>query len=141
MPYHRLTCLANGSTPSERSFVALDIPSDSHMLPGRGKRVECHVPVICAADEDEIQDLVISTVCQHHVWGISLPVVGFSLPKTGTIASIVMGWASIENDDSVMPSLRTLFLRVLIIIDGLQFILHLHKTAQRFIPRSVDSIF
>jgi hypothetical protein len=71
------------------------------MLPGRGKRVDCRLPVICAADEDEIQDLVISTVCQRHVWGISLPVVGLLLPKTGTVTSIVIGWATVENDDSV----------------------------------------
>ena len=51
--------------------------------------------MVCAADEDEIESLVASVVCQRHVWNIPIPVVGISLFKTGT-TTIVIGWSEVE---------------------------------------------
>jgi hypothetical protein len=88
------------SRKSGDSFKTLDIPFDAHVLPGRGKRVECFLPVVCAADEDEINALVTSVVCQRHVCNISLPVVGVSLARSSTTAKVVIGWA--EGNDSIV---------------------------------------
>ncbi len=89
-----------GSTfASDDSFVTLDISFDAHVIPGRGKRVDCCLPVVSAADEDEIHELVISVVCQRHAWNISLPVVGVSLSRSGTTSSIVIGWMEIGDSD------------------------------------------
>ena len=97
--------LASTSSVSEDSFVPLDIPFDAHVLPGRGKRVDCRLPVVCAADEDVIDALVTSTVCQRHVWGISLPVVGVSLSKSSSTAKLVVGWAQVDDcDDATVKS-------------------------------------
>jgi len=78
--------------------VTLDIPFDAHCLPGRGKRVDCNLPMIGVADEDQIQALMTSIVCQRHVLGISLPVVGISLSKYSTTASVVIGWNEVEGE-------------------------------------------
>ena len=94
--------LASTSSTSEDSFVTLDIPFDAHVLPGHGKRVDCQFPVVCAADEDVIDALITSTVCQRHVWGISLPVVGVSLSKSSSTAKVVVGW--IQVDDTTVSS-------------------------------------
>ena len=82
--------------PTEDSFASLDLPLDAYVTPGRGKRVECCLPVVCAADEEDIEALVTSVVCQRHVWNISLPVVGISLSKSGTTAAIVIGWSEVD---------------------------------------------
>ena len=78
--------------------MMLDIPLDAHCLPGRGKRVNCNLPVIGVADEDEIQALITSIVCQRHVLGISLPVVGISLSKASTTANVVIGWNEVKGE-------------------------------------------
>ncbi|KAF9525861.1 hypothetical protein CPB83DRAFT_858756 [Crepidotus variabilis] len=80
------------SDASSESFVTLDYPLDAYITPGTGKRVDCKFPVVCAGDEDDIQDLVTSIVCQRHVWGLTTTVVGISLPKKGTHASLIIGW-------------------------------------------------
>ena len=85
--------------------MTLDIPFDAHCLPGRGKRVDCNLPVIGVADEDQIQALITSIVCQRHVLGISLPVVGISLSKYSTTASVVIGWNEVGGEQVlVYPS-------------------------------------
>jgi len=90
---------------SYESYVTLDIPFDAHCLPGRGKHVDCNLPVIGVADEDQIQALMTSIVCQRHVLGISLPVVGISLSKYSTTASVVIGWNEVDGEQVlVYPS-------------------------------------
>ena len=90
-----LTRLASeGAT--EDSFASLDLPLDAYVTPGCGKRVECCLPVVCAADEEEIEALVTSVVCQRYVWNIPLPVVGISLSTSGTTAAIVVGWSEVN---------------------------------------------
>lgn len=69
--------------------------------------MECSLPVVCAADEDEIESLVTSVVCQRYVWKIPIPVIGVSLSKTGTTATIVIGWSEVDTgnpDASVKKS-------------------------------------
>ena len=56
------------------------------------------MPVIGVVDEDQIQALMTSIVCQRHVLGISLPVVGISLSKCSTTASVVIGWNEVEGE-------------------------------------------
>ena len=91
---------SSSSRRSGDSFEILDIPFDAHVLPGCGKRVECFLPVVCVADEDEINALVTSVVCQRHVCNIPLPVVGVSLARSSTTAKVVIGWA--EANDSIV---------------------------------------
>ncbi|KAF9525860.1 hypothetical protein CPB83DRAFT_858755 [Crepidotus variabilis] len=88
------------SDASSESFVTLDYPLDAYITPGTGKRVDCKFPVVCAGDEDDIQDLVTSIVCQRHVWGLPTTVVGISLPKKGTHASLLIGWLELKDFDS-----------------------------------------
>ena len=90
-----LMLVASGRLSTD-SFVSLDLPLDAYVTPGRGKRVECCLPVVCAADEEDIEALVTSVVCQRYVWNISIPVVGISLSKSGTTAKIVIGWSEID---------------------------------------------
>ena len=90
----------------EHPFVTLDVSLDAHVIPGRGKRVDCLLPVVCAAQEDTIEALVTSVVCQRYVWKMSSPVVGISLSNRSTIARIVLGWAEVptggDNEDAVV---------------------------------------
>jgi hypothetical protein len=59
--------------------------------------------VVCAADEDEIESLVTSVVCQRYVWNIAIPVVGVLLSMTGTTASIVVGWSEVDTSTPEGP--------------------------------------
>ena len=93
-----LTLVASGC-PSEDPFTSLDLPLSAYVIPGRGKRVECCLPVVCAADEDEIESLVTSVVCQRYVWNMPIPVVGISLSNTGTTAKIVIGWSQVDTSN------------------------------------------
>ena len=90
----------------EHPFVTLDVSLDAHVIPGRGKRVDCLLPVVCAAQEDTIEALVTSVVCQRYVWKMSSPVLGISLSNRSTIARIVLGWAEVptggDNEDAVV---------------------------------------
>ena len=90
----------------EHPFATLDVSLDAHVIPGRGKRVDCLLPVVCAAQEDTIEALVTSVVCQRYVWKMSSPVVGISLSNRSTIARIVIGWAEVpeggEDKDAVV---------------------------------------
>lgn len=74
-----LTDLASSEKPREDTFGLLDLPFNAYVTPGRGKRVDCCFPVVCAADEADIEALVTSVVCQRYVWNIPIPVVGISL--------------------------------------------------------------
>ena len=76
------------------------MPLGAYVIPGRGKRVECCLPVVCAADEDEIESLVTSVVCQRYVWNMPIPVVGVSLSNTGTTAKVVIGWSEVDTSAS-----------------------------------------
>ena len=87
---------ASESSPSDRPFEILQVPLDGHVTVGSGKRVDCRLPVVSAADEDEIEGLVTSVVCQRFVWNIPLPVIGFSLSASGSTAQLVVGWSECE---------------------------------------------
>jgi hypothetical protein len=82
--------------PTEDPFASLDLTFDAYITPGRGKRVDCCLPVVCAADEVDIEALVTSVVCQRFVWNIPIPVVGVSLSKSGTTAAIIIGWSEAD---------------------------------------------
>jgi hypothetical protein len=88
---------------SEDPFVSLDLPLSAYVTPGRGKRVDCCLPVICVADEDEIGDLVTSVVCQRFVWNIPIPVIGVSLSKLATTGKIVIGWSEVDSSNPDAP--------------------------------------
>ena len=93
----------------EDSFVTLNVSLDAHVIPGRGKRVDCLFPVVCAAQEDTVESLVTSVVCQRYVWKMSSPVFGISLSNRSTIARIVIGWAEVpagDDDDDAMVIVR-----------------------------------
>jgi len=92
-----MSLIAHSSSESKESLHPIEVPFDAHVLPGRGKRLNCLLPVVCAASEDEIEDLLTSVLCQRYILKISLPVVGVSLPRFGTTAKIVVGWTE-ENE-------------------------------------------
>ena len=100
------TDMGTDASALEHPFVTLDVSLDAHVIPGRGKRVDCLLPVVCAAQEDTIEALVTSVVCQRCVWKMSSPVVGISLSNRSTIARIVLGWAEVptggDNEDAVV---------------------------------------
>lgn len=83
---------AGSSAKSKESPRAIELPFDAHILPGRGKWLNCLVPVVCAATEDEIHDLLTSVLYQRYVLNMTRPIVGISLPKFGTTARIIVGW-------------------------------------------------
>ena len=85
--------------PREETFGSLDLPFDAYVTPGRGKRVDCCFPVVCAANEADIEALVTSVICQRYVWNISIPVVGISLSKSATTAIIVIGWSEVDTSN------------------------------------------
>ncbi len=63
-----LSALLGSSLASKGSFMTLDISFDATVV--------CQ---LSAADEDEIQELVASIVCQRRVWNITLLIVGIQL--------------------------------------------------------------
>ncbi|KJA16493.1 hypothetical protein HYPSUDRAFT_291017 [Hypholoma sublateritium FD-334 SS-4] len=83
---------SSSSITNKISFVPFEGPVDGHILPGYGQRVDCVLPVVCIADQDNILALVTSIIYQRRCWGISLPAVGILIDRTGTIATIVIGW-------------------------------------------------
>ncbi|KJA22136.1 hypothetical protein HYPSUDRAFT_215946 [Hypholoma sublateritium FD-334 SS-4] len=83
---------SSSTIANQISFVPFEGPADGHILPGYGQRIDCVLPVVCIADEDNILSLVSSIVYQRHCWGISLPAVGIFIDRMGTIATIVIGW-------------------------------------------------
>ena len=85
------------SPPWDSPFEMLQVPLDAHVTVGSGKRVDCRLPVVSAADEDVIEGLVTSLVCQRFVWDMPLPVIGFSLSKSGSTAQLVIGWSECED--------------------------------------------
>ena len=86
--------------PLQDPFVPLELPFDAYVTPGRGKRVDCCLPVVCVANEDEIECLVTSVVFQRFVWNMPIPVVGVSLSKTQTTATVVIGWSEVSDPDA-----------------------------------------
>ncbi len=58
--------------------------------------MDCLLPVVCAAQEDVVEALVTSVVCQRYVWKMSSPVFGISLSNRSTTARIVIGWAEVS---------------------------------------------
>ncbi|KAF8909699.1 hypothetical protein CPB84DRAFT_1437541 [Gymnopilus junonius] len=79
------------------SLEEIEAPFDGHIVPGRGGRTNCFVPVICVADEDNILSLVSSAVYQRLSLGISIPTIGIVLSSETdggpvTSARVVLGW-------------------------------------------------
>ncbi|KAF9481620.1 hypothetical protein BDN70DRAFT_919700 [Pholiota conissans] len=89
-------------------FLPFDGPFDGHILPGRGKRTDCVLPVICVADENNIYPLITSVVCQRYTWGIYLPVVGILMEDAGVTATAIIGWTSDRRsqDSSELPQVH-----------------------------------
>ncbi|RDB29891.1 hypothetical protein Hypma_014044 [Hypsizygus marmoreus] len=76
-------------TSSERS---LDMPLSAHLLPGRGRRLWCAIPVFAVAKSDGISPLLSSILYQRFVWGIDLPAVGITISESGDIARVILAW-------------------------------------------------
>ncbi|KAK0202211.1 hypothetical protein DFS33DRAFT_1386500 [Desarmillaria ectypa] len=81
------------SPPSKASSTSsLDISFHAHVLPGRGRRIDAVLPIICIADRENIVPLICSVAYQRRVWGIDDPVVGIILPRNGFSAQVILGW-------------------------------------------------
>ncbi|KAK0462012.1 uncharacterized protein EV420DRAFT_140955 [Desarmillaria tabescens] len=87
------------SSPSRASSTSsLDMPFHAHVLPGRGRRTNAVLPIICIADRENIVPLIASVAYQRRVWGIEEPLVGVILAKDGFSAQIVLGWTNPPSD-------------------------------------------
>lgn len=86
--------------------LSIDVPLDAHLLPGNGRHKCAILPFFYLADIDNIFDLATSIACQRYVWGISQPVVGFALGKSGAVLELVISWvdpATVRLRDAAMP--------------------------------------
>ncbi|KAK0187659.1 hypothetical protein F5146DRAFT_1060011 [Armillaria mellea] len=96
-PPHSMKWLATSHCPSSppsevSSTISLDVSFHAHVLPGRGRRTDAVLPIICIADRENIVPLIASVAYQRRVWGIEDPVVGVILAKDGFTAQVVFGW-------------------------------------------------
>ncbi|KAK0202174.1 hypothetical protein DFS33DRAFT_1386464 [Desarmillaria ectypa] len=81
------------SPPSKASsHSSLDMSFHAHILPGRGRRIDAVLPIICIADRENIVPLIGSVAYQRRVWGIEDPVVGIIIPRNGFSAQVILGW-------------------------------------------------
>ncbi|KAF9481600.1 hypothetical protein BDN70DRAFT_919689 [Pholiota conissans] len=96
----------SGDAPPEACLLPFDGPFDGHIIPGSGQRVDCVLPILCVANQDNIRPLVISTAYQRYAWGISMPVVGISIENDKFVATLVIGWIC-DGERTESPDLPT----------------------------------
>ncbi|KAJ6490613.1 hypothetical protein C8R47DRAFT_1214905 [Mycena vitilis] len=83
----------SSASPSHSCSVSsIDVPTEAHILPGRGRHLCAVLAFLCVTDIDNIVELMSSVACQRHVWGITEPAVGFLLSETGVVAKLVLSW-------------------------------------------------
>ncbi|KAJ6490631.1 hypothetical protein C8R47DRAFT_453779 [Mycena vitilis] len=86
----------SSASPSHSCSVSsIDVPTEAHILPGRGRHLCAVLPFLCVADMDNIADLMASVACQRFVWEITEPVVGFGLSETGVVAKLFISWTDL----------------------------------------------
>ncbi|KAK0505718.1 hypothetical protein EDD18DRAFT_3220 [Armillaria luteobubalina] len=106
---------SSSETSYERTEVSTDptsaqssyIPLDAHILASWHHPNSVVLPFLCVTDEDDIFSLMGGVLYQRSTWGISEPVVGIILSRTGFVARVVLGWLDKECPDSeILPAIR-----------------------------------
>lgn len=70
----------------------LRVCPEAHVIVSGSVRSIAVIPVLPAADPENIIALLSSVLYQRRVWGVDLPVVGISLTKDDTIVRVYVGW-------------------------------------------------
>ncbi|KAK0199318.1 hypothetical protein DFS33DRAFT_1268615 [Desarmillaria ectypa] len=100
--YERTEALTD-PTSAQSSYV----PLDAHILAHRRHSNSVVLPYLCVTDQEDIFSLMSSVLYQRSTWGISEPVVGVILSKTGFVGRVVLGWLDEEHaDPDVLPAAR-----------------------------------
>ncbi|KAK0505253.1 hypothetical protein EDD18DRAFT_329829 [Armillaria luteobubalina] len=90
-------------TSAQSSYV----PLDAHILASWRHPNSVVLPFLCVTDEEDIFSLMGSVLYQRSTWGISEPVIGIILSKTGFVGRVVLGWLDKEcPDPEVLPAIR-----------------------------------
>ncbi|KAG7440213.1 uncharacterized protein BT62DRAFT_997900 [Guyanagaster necrorhizus] len=90
-------------TSAQSSYV----PLDAHVLASWRHPNSVVLPYLCVTDEDDIFSLMSGVLYQRSTWGISEPVIGFILSKTGFVGRVVLGWLDkVCADPDVLPPVR-----------------------------------
>ncbi|KAK0240785.1 hypothetical protein EDD85DRAFT_1019739 [Armillaria nabsnona] len=90
-------------TSAQSSYV----PLDAHILASWRHPNSVVLPFLCVTDEEDIFSLMGGVLYQRLTWGISEPVIGIILSKTGFVGRVVLGWLDKEcPDPEVLPAIR-----------------------------------
>ncbi|KAK0476875.1 hypothetical protein IW261DRAFT_1566937 [Armillaria novae-zelandiae] len=83
------------------------VPLDAHILASWRHPNSVVLPFVCVTDEEDIFSLMGGVLYQRSTWGISEPVIGIILSKTGFVGRVVLGWLDKEcPDPGVLPTIR-----------------------------------
>ena len=107
--YHSISSILSRSTCSSSDSSAPSLPDplysavtpqelQHHFLPTPFYPAPL-VPLLCAADEDDILPLMCSALHQRHALGLDTPVVGLLLPRdsgVGARCEIMLGWMELS---------------------------------------------
>ncbi|KAK0499578.1 hypothetical protein EDD18DRAFT_856213 [Armillaria luteobubalina] len=72
------------------------VPLDAHILASWRHPNSVVLPFLCVTDEEDIFSLMGGVLYQRSTWGISEPVIGIILSKTGFVGRVVLGWLDKE---------------------------------------------
>ncbi|PBK95368.1 hypothetical protein ARMGADRAFT_1062007 [Armillaria gallica] len=90
-------------TSAQSSYV----PLDAHILASWRHPNSGVLPFLCVTDEEDIFSLMGGVLYQRSTWGISEPVIGIILSKTGFVGRVVLGWLDkVCPDPEVLPAIR-----------------------------------
>ncbi|KAK0476878.1 hypothetical protein IW261DRAFT_1594949 [Armillaria novae-zelandiae] len=90
-------------TSAQSSYV----PLDAHILASWRHPNSVVLPFVCVTDGEDIFSLMGGVLYQRSTWGISEPVIGIILSKTGFVGRVVLGWLDKEcHDPEVLPTIR-----------------------------------
>ncbi|PBK73391.1 hypothetical protein ARMSODRAFT_1014963 [Armillaria solidipes] len=90
-------------TSAQSSYV----PFDAHILASWRHPNSVVLPFLCVTDEEDIFSLMGGVLYQRSTWGISEPVIGIILSKTGFVCRVVLGWLDkVCPDPEVLPAIR-----------------------------------
>ncbi|KAK0225430.1 hypothetical protein IW262DRAFT_1456510 [Armillaria fumosa] len=97
------TEISTDPTSAQSSYV----PLDAHILTSWRHPNSVVLPFLCVTDEEDIFSLMGGVLYQRSTWGISEPVIGIILSKTGFVGRVVLGWLDKEcPDPEVLPAIR-----------------------------------
>lgn len=79
---------------------SIDLPLEGHVEVVSGPRTRATLPIVFAADWDNILLLSSSVLYQRQVWGIDLPVVGVCVDSDSPIVRLCFSWLASDTNSS-----------------------------------------